>query len=59
MSISSVSSSSGAAQLLAALQASQASQPVDLPNDGDGDAGDSPVQAAPAPGTGLAVDKTA
>ena len=59
MSISSVGSSSGAAQMLATLQASQASQPIDLPNDGDGDAGDAPVQAAPAPGTGLTVDKTA
>jgi hypothetical protein len=33
---------------------------VDLPNDGDGDAGDAPkITAAPAPGTGAVVDKTA
>jgi hypothetical protein len=53
----SVSGIGGAAsQLLAA-----ASQPkVDRPNDSDGDAGDAPkAQAAPAPGTGLAVNKTA
>jgi hypothetical protein len=39
------------------------SQPkVDRPNDGDGDAGDAtkaPPAAAPAPGTGLVVNKSA
>ena len=55
MSVSGISGASAAPQLL------QASQPkVDRPNDGDGDAGDAPkAQAAPAPGTGLAVNKTA
>jgi hypothetical protein len=39
-------------------------QKVDRPNDGDGDSNDvgggsAPVQAAPAPGTGAVVNKTA
>jgi hypothetical protein len=56
MSVSGIGGASAASQLLAAV-----SQPkVDRPNDSDGDAGDAPkAQAAPAPGTGLAVNKTA
>jgi hypothetical protein len=55
MSVSGIGGASAAPQLL------QASQPkIDRPNDGDGDAGDAPkAQGAPAPGTGLAVNKTA
>jgi hypothetical protein len=43
------------------LQPLQVTQPkVDRPNDGDGDAGDAAkAQAASAPGTGSAVNKTA
>ena len=54
MSVSGISGSSVSTLL-------QASQPkVDRPNDGDGDAADAPkAQAAPAPGTGLTVNKTA
>jgi hypothetical protein len=54
MSVAGIGGASSAPQLLA-------SQPkVDRPNDGDGDVGDAPkAQAAPAPGTGLAVDKAA
>ena len=52
---------SGIGGASAASQHPLVSQPkVDRPNDGDGDAGDAPkTQAAPAPGTGLAVNKTA
>jgi hypothetical protein len=55
MSISSIAS------LSATPLPPSANQPkVDRPNDGDGDAGDAPkVQASPAPGTGVNVDKTA
>lgn len=44
-----------------ALQPIATSQPkIDLPNDGDGDAGDAPnVQTPPPPGLGQAVDKSA
>ena len=53
MSVSGIGGASAASQLLAAV-----SQPkVDRPNDSDGDA--PKAQAAPAPGTGLAVNKTA
>jgi hypothetical protein len=40
---------------------SQATPKADPPHDGDGDdaAAAAPVQAAPAPGTGLVVDKKA
>ena len=53
MSVSGIGGASAASQLLS-------SQPkVDRPNDGDGDVGDAPkAPAAPAPGTGLAVNKT-
>jgi hypothetical protein len=55
MSISGIGGASAASQPLAASQPK-----VDRPNDGDGDAGDAPtVQAAPTPGTGLTVNKTA
>jgi hypothetical protein len=44
-----------------ALIAAAVTQPkVDRPKDGDGDAGDAAkAQATPAPGSGLAVNKTA
>jgi len=58
MSVSSIGSSSSMAAMLAASQSQ--SQAVDQPNDGDSDdVGAAPVQAAPAPGTGQLVDKTA
>ena len=48
--------------MASALAASQAKAP-DMPNDGDSDdlgaAAAQAVQAAPAPGTGAVVDKTA
>jgi hypothetical protein len=52
---------SGIGGATAASQPLHVSQPkVDRPNDGDGDAGDAPkAHATPAPGTGLAVNKTA
>ena len=55
MIVSGIGGASAPPQLL------QVTQPkVDRPNDGYGDAGDAPkAQATPAPGTGLAVNKTA
>lgn len=55
MSVSVIGGASAPSQPL------QVTQPkVDRPNDGDGDAGDAAkAQATPAPGTGLAVNKTA
>ncbi len=57
MSISGVAASTVAPPMPQAIQSSA----PDRPNDGDGDAGDAPqaVQAAPAPGTGLLVNKSA
>ena len=56
MSVSSIGPSSAAAQIIATAQA----KGPDMPNDGDGDAGDAPkVQSAPPPGMGQLVDKTA
>ncbi len=50
------SSLAGLASMIAASQ----SKAADTPRDGDGDdVAATPVQAAPAPGTGQAVDKTA
>jgi hypothetical protein len=55
MSVSSIGSGSAAVQAAAPQP-----KPVDLPNDGDADdVKSAPVQSAPAPGTGQAVDKTA
>ena len=55
MSVSSVGPSNAAAQVAAAQP-----KAIDPPHDGDGDdAAAAPVQAAPAPGTGQAVNKTA
>ena len=56
MSVSSVGPSNAAAQIAVATQ----SKAIDSPHDGDGDdVAAAPVQAAAAPGTGQAVDKTA
>ena len=55
MSVSSIGPSNATAQMLAATQ----SKVADVPNDGDADDHAAPVQAAPAPGTGQDVDKTA
>jgi len=54
MSVSSIGPSNATAQMLAATQSK-----ADAPNDGDADDHAAPVQAAPAPGTGQDVDKTA
>ena len=56
MSVSSVGANPGLASMIAASQ----SKAADTPHDGDGDdVAAAPVQAAPAPGTGQAIDKTA
>lgn len=56
MSVSSVGANPGLASMIAASQ----SKVADTPHDGDGDdVAAAPVQAAPAPGTGQAIDKTA
>jgi hypothetical protein len=55
MSVSSIGPSNPALQAPASKP-----QVADAPNDGDGDdAAAAPVQAAPSPGTGQTVDKTA
>lgn len=56
MSVSSVGANPGLASMIAASQ----SKAADAPHDGDGDdVVAAPVQAAPAPGTGQTVNKTA
>jgi len=55
MSVSGIGGASPPSQPLRVIQPK-----VDRPNDGDGDAGDAAkAQAAPAPGIGSAVNKTA
>jgi hypothetical protein len=61
MSVSSASGPSAAVAVAAqqAVQAKKPSPPADKPNDHDADDIGQAIQAAPSPGTGAVVDKTA